>query len=80
MTKAEKEKRKAERDAKDRQNEAVVDTGKCPNCMAPLVANIVLDGNAWWQCAAYPDPQYRELQHADLPSCTFQVFVPLRWQ
>ena len=51
--------------------QAVVNTGKCPQCGLPLKRNLAITG--WWQCVRctdYPTPEY-----AQYPKCSFQCFT-----
>ena len=63
-------------------NKAIVATGKCPDCSAPLVRNTSLSG--WYQCARYGEPGFRGCfdgtgkshpEYDALPACSFQCFI-----
>jgi hypothetical protein len=53
--------------------QAVVATGTCPDCTAPLVRNTALAG--WWQCAGYACDAFRKPEHKHLAKCGFQTFT-----
>lgn len=81
-TKAQREAEAAKRAAEKAERAAIVASGTCPQCGAPLVRNITLSG--WWQCAAYGTPGFRgsfdgtskaHPEYDALPSCSFQSFV-----
>jgi len=80
--KAEREAHKARMTQIHAENQAIVDTGKCPKCGSPLVRNITMSG--WWQCAAYGAVGFRARftgtgqshpEYDSLPSCSFQTFT-----
>ena len=80
LTPSERRARRLEREASRKrheeltaQNRAIVATGKCPDCGAPLVRNMAIAG--WYQCAAYPCLQMRKPEFKDLPKCEFQCFT-----
>lgn len=50
---------------------AIVATGKCPDCGAPLRRNLALTG--WWQCSQLGAEGFRA--DSSKPSCTFQCFT-----
>jgi len=58
---------------------AIVATGKCPQCGAPLIRNTSLTG--WFQCAAYGAKGFRgglgqnRAEFDALPACSFQTFT-----
>ena len=61
---------------------AVVHSGVCPLCGAPLVRNITIGG--WYTCAAYGKPGSRGAfdgtgkphpEYDALPACGYQVFL-----
>jgi predicted nucleic acid-binding Zn ribbon protein len=58
-----------ERDeARANENRAIVETGHCPDCGAPLRRNLALAG--WWQCSQYGAEGFRA--DDSKPSCNFQ--------
>lgn len=46
----------------------IVNTGKCPDCGAPLRYNNAITG--WWQCSQYGADGYRA--DSSKPACSFQ--------
>lgn len=52
------------------ENQAVVDTGKCPDCGSGLHRNLSLAG--WWQCDRFGSEGF---QKDPGPKCDFQVFT-----
>ena len=52
---------------------AIVKTGTCPDCGAPLVRNSAMAG--WWQCAGYASMAFRRPGFESLPKCHFQTFT-----
>ena len=82
MTRAEKIAYRAASDAARAQLRAIVATGRCPQCRAPLVRNITLAG--WWQCAGSGAPGFRGAfdgtgrghpEYDALPACAWQGFT-----
>jgi len=78
MTTLERKQRKAERQASaDRmaaakaEARAVVSSGKCPDCGAPLRRNLSLAG--WWQCSQYGAVGFRA--DSNKPACGWQGFT-----
>jgi len=58
----------------------VVQTGRCPECGAPLVRNLALAG--WWQCCCKGEPGFRGCdrepslaRYKSQPRCEFECFV-----
>lgn len=51
--------------------EAVVATGVCPDCGAPLRRNLSLTG--WWQCSQHGAPGFRA--DATRAPCSWQGFT-----
>lgn len=62
---------KARREARYRENRAILDGGKCPVCGRSLRYNASITG--WWQCEQLGAEGFRA--DASLPSCNFQMFV-----
>ena len=50
---------------------AIVVTGKCPDCGAPLRQNLSITG--WWQCEQLGAVGFRK--DANKPACSFQCFT-----
>lgn len=50
---------------------AIVATGKCPDCGAPLRRNLALTG--WWQCSQLGADGFRA--DSSKPSCSWQGFT-----
>lgn len=80
MTKTPRQQKAAERQAQEIRIAAakveaarVVASGRCPKCGTSLRRNLALAG--WWQCGAYGSPDFRQTEHRDLPSCSFQCFT-----
>jgi hypothetical protein len=78
MTKEERAARKAEkiataaRMAKQRaEAQAVVATGKCPQCGSGLRSNLAMTG--WFQCQQYGAEGFRK--DSTKPACSFQCFT-----
>lgn len=78
MTLQQKRERRAERAAQkaaleraQQEARAVVMTGRCPACGAPLRRNLALLG--WFQCAQYGAPGFRK--DSSKPACGFQCFT-----
>jgi hypothetical protein len=71
QTRADKARARAEREAKLAHNQAVVATGKCPQCGSPLRRNLAILG--WWQCSQYGAVGFRA--DPDRPACSFQTFT-----
>lgn len=66
--------RKAALEARAKQmaeNRAIVATGKCPDCGAPLRHNSAIRG--WWQCSQYGAEGFRA--DSTKPACPFQTFT-----
>jgi hypothetical protein len=53
------------------QAQAIVATGKCPQCGAKLRRNLALAG--WFQCSQFGAEGFRA--DAARPSCSFQTFT-----
>lgn len=51
--------------------QAVVATGKCPQCGAGLCRNLSMAG--WWQCEQYGSEDFRK--DPTKPSCSWQAFT-----
>jgi len=51
--------------------QAIVVTGKCPDCGRALKRNLSIAG--WWQCEQYGSEQFRA--DPSKPSCDFQCFT-----
>lgn len=68
-----REAHKARMERIHRHARAIVATGKCPDCGAPLYRNNALAG--WWQCEGYPSPGFRHPGFENLPKSNFQTFT-----
>jgi len=51
--------------------QAIVATGKCPDCGSPLRRNLALTG--WFQCSQHGADGFRA--DSSKPSCSFQTFT-----
>lgn len=71
MTQQQKADAKAKRNENIAKQVAIVQTGKCPQCGAPLRRNLALAG--WWQCSQYGADGFRK--DNSKPSCSFQTFT-----
>ena len=71
MTKTEKLAEKAKLDARIAEAVAIVKTGKCPTCGAPLRRNLSMAG--WYQCSQLGAEGFRA--DKTKPSCSFQTFT-----
>ena len=49
----------------------IVETGKCPDCGAPLRRNLALCG--WWQCSQFGAEGFRA--DSSKPQCDYQTFT-----
>jgi NMD protein affecting ribosome stability and mRNA decay len=63
--------RAKEREARLQHNQAIVQTGLCPDCGSKLKRNCAMSG--WWQCEQFGSEQFRARPNA--PECNFQVFT-----
>lgn len=73
MTKAERKAHADKMAALKAKAQAIVATGKCPECGTALRQNLALAG--WWQCDAFGEPRFRRPENRDKPACHFQVFT-----
>lgn len=71
QSRQEKAAEKARREKAQAEARAVVATGKCPLCAAPLRRNLALTGG--WQCSQYGAEGFR--RDNSKPSCSFQTFT-----
>lgn len=75
MTRSEKAAaRKAAQERIDKTQAAarlIVQTGKCPDCGAPLRRNMSMSG--WWQCEQLGAVGWRK--DSSKPACSFQCFT-----
>jgi len=71
MTKAEKAKIAAERQARNERECAIVRGGNCPQCGAGIRRNLALTG--WFQCQQYGAVGFRK--DSTKPSCSWQTFI-----
>mgnify|MGYP001595624788 CR=1 FL=1 len=66
-----KKQHKERMDALRAEARAIVASGACPNCGAPLKRNLAIIG--WWQCVQGGAIGWRA--DASKPSCSFQTFT-----
>lgn len=71
LTKTEKARIKAEREARQAEQLAIFATGKCPRCGRAIRRNLSMTG--WWQCSQLGAIGFRA--DSTQPSCDWQTFV-----